>query len=459
MGNDISRAHFIKKTLLTLSPLLLSQQILSGCKKENKIGKGKKVIVAGAGMAGLAAAAFLQKKGFDVSVLEAQAHIGGRLLTDRSTATLFDEGASWIHGPIGNPISTLAKQAGASTYITNDDSVIVYQSDGTPYNEALLQQTESDYYEALQQITNSSGVTDSFETVFNQLYPTNLNNDLWKFLISSYLEFDTGADMADLSAKYFDDDTLFFGADEMIINGYDRLATNLASGLHILLNSAITKIDYAQNTCIVHTGTEMHQADFVVVTVPLGVLKNNDIQFLPVLPISKTNAINRLKMGTVNKFLLEWGDCFWDPQVQYIGYTASTKGKFNYFLNYRTFSSANALMTFAFGKYSVLTETMTDSAIQNEIMNHLKAIYGNSIPSPTHFRRTKWNSQAYTRGSYSFVAAGSTSDDFATLAHPVNNRLFFAGEHTSQDYRGTVHGAYISGISAASAIVDVLEKV
>ena len=56
-------------------------------------------------------------------------------------------------------------------------------------------------------------------------------------------------------------------------------------------------------------------------------------------------------MGTVNKFLLVWDDIFWEEDLQYIGYTPETKGKFNSFLNVKKFADANALMTFAFGDY------------------------------------------------------------------------------------------------------------
>ncbi|NJK83503.1 MAG: amine oxidase, partial [Saprospiraceae bacterium] len=141
-------------------------------------------------------------------------------------------------------------------------------------------------------------------------------------------------------------------------------------------------------------------------------------------------------------------------ELQYIGYTPEEKGKFNYFLNTRNFSDFNALMTFAFGDYAAQTEQMTDSAIIEEILSHLKNIYGSDIPKPVHFLRTKWGQHPYTYGAYSYATNGSTSADFDTLAISVDNKLFFAGEHTSREYRGTVHGAYLSGIREADKIID-----
>ena len=85
-------------------------------------------------------------------------------------------------------------------------------------------------------------------------------------------------------------------------------------------------------------------------------------------------------------------------------------------------------------------------------MGHLKAIYGTNIPNPTQFLRTKWGKNKYAYGSYSFATNGTTSADFDTMANTVGGKLFFAGEHTNRSYRGTAHGAYLSGIREADKI-------
>ncbi|MFX9680530.1 FAD-dependent oxidoreductase, partial [Acinetobacter baumannii] len=73
------------------------------------------------------------------------------------------------------------------------------------------------------------------------------------------------------------------------------------------------------------------------------------------------------------------------------------------------FVQQNALMTFAFGNYSAFTETLSDAQVITEIMLHLKSIYGNSIPNPTSFLRTKWGVNPHTFGSYSFATTGTTT--------------------------------------------------
>ena len=113
-------------------------------------------------------------------------------------------------------------------------------------------------------------------------------------------------------------------------------------------------------------------------------------------------------------------------------------------------------MTFAFGNYATITETMSDTQIIAEIMIHLRSIYGNSIPNPTNMLRTKWGQNINSFGAYSYATNGTSSADFDAMELEINDKLFFAGEHTEIDYRGTVHGAYLSGIREADKIIDLL---
>ena len=453
----MQRRKFLKDTITGLPFLFLTPTLLASCGKEdeNINPNGKTVVVIGGGISGLAAAKKLKEKGFTVIVLEAQEKVGGRMRTDRSLGVAFDEGASWIHGPNGNPITNLASQSGANTFLTSDDSVEVFDTNGTAYSDTLLTNSENQFKSSLNAVRNAGTQTQSFQTVFNSLYPAQVNDRLWKYMLSAYLEFNTGGDISKLSSKFFDDDGEFSGEDVIITNGYDKVTDFLATGLDIRLNTRVSSINYSNAKVNITANTNNIEADYVIVSVPLGVLKNNAITFTPALPTNKINAINNTNMGNVNKFLLVWNTPFWDTNLQYIGYTPDIKGKFNYFLNIKKFTSSNGLMTFAFGDYATLIENMTDSQIINEIMLNLRSIYGNSIPNPTNFLRTKWGQNVNSYGAYSYATNGSTSSDFDTLASEVNNKLFFAGEHTEIEYRGTVHGAYLSGLREADKIIDL----
>jgi len=418
------------------------------------------VIVIGAGISGLAAAKELKDNGVEhIIILEASDKSGGRMKTDRSLGFAFDEGASWIHKPIGNPISELAIEAGATTFLTDDENVVVYDTDGSAYTDEDYGTEDGAFEDAVVKVKRSGTNDQSFETVYHSLYADKKDDRLWKFMVSSYLEFDLGGDIAKLSSNEFYDDKEHKGVDVILTNGYDNITNYLATGLDIHYNERVSKVDYTDGSKVLITSTSgTYEASAIVVTVSLGVLKSCSFHFSPELTDEKKDALDDLAMGTVNKFMLVWDTAFWDVDLQYIGYSSETKGAFNAFLNVKKYSSHNALMTFTFGEFSREAEELSAPEVTELIMTNLKAIYGDNIPFPTDMLRTKWNSNQNSYGCYSYVQQGGETKAYNVLAKSIDDRIYFAGEHTSFDYRGTVHGAYVSGIEAANEILKRFKK-
>lgn len=445
----MNRRHFLQQSGLAFAYFSLS------CKEEIIDIQGKKsVIVVGAGMSGLAAAQKLKQSGFVVTVLESQDKVGGRVRTNRSLGIPFEEGASWIHGIKGNPIVSLASQAGATTVDATDD-ISIYDIGGKKYTDASYTKAEDDFYNILETLMKKGSVNQTFEQIYQANYPQLQSDRLYQFLVSSYLTFDTG-DLDKLSSLYYYEGELFDDSEKLISNGYDNLPNFLAKDIDVRLNERVSKIDYSAEKAKVTTQSQTYEADYVIVTVPLGVLKKGVVSFNPVLPTSKQNAIEKIGMNAVNKFFLKWDKQFWDNN-EFIFYTPKVKDKYNFFVNINKLATnANALMTFAYAQAARDTESQTDAQIISEIMLHLRDIYGNSTPNPTNMLRTKWNSNPNSYGSYSFTQVGMTSmNQFDDLAASVNNRLFFAGEHTNKEYFSTVHGAYLSGIREADKIIKL----
>ena len=436
--------------------LLASSYWTTACQAENGINPADKtVVVIGAGISGLAAAKKLQEAGFKVSILEAQDKVGGRVRTNRSLAIPFDEGASWIHGIDGNPITTLAQGAGMTTFQTLDESMKSYGIGGITRKTSTYDAAEDEFYTILGSMMKKGSDSQSFEQVFNQFYPEKKNDRLWKFFLSTYLTFDTG-DLDKLSSTLYYEGEEYGGVEKIATNGYDTVATYLAKNLSVSFNQRVSAIDYSGVTVNITHNNTVTPADFVIVTVPLGVLKNNKIVFTPSLPSAKQTAIQKIGMNCVNKFLLTWETAFWDD-VQYISYTPELRDKFNYFVNVKKFQpTTNALMTFAYADYGRQTETMTDAQVTTEIMGHIRDIYGSSIPNPTRLLRTRWSTNENSFGAYSYTAVGTEMRHFEDLAEEIDNRLFFGGEHTEVDYFSTAHGAYLSGIREADKIIALL---
>lgn len=433
--------------------VLAGPSLLASCQKEETPSQ-KSVLIIGAGIAGLTAAKQLQDKGFSVTVLEAQDRVGGRLRSNRTLGAAFDEGASWIHGIDGNPITDLAQKAGMETFHTVDTNRKSYDLGGVLRNDSAYQAAEDELYDILDSLSENGSAAQSFETVFNAQYPAYANDRLWKFLLSTYVTFDTG-DLDKLSSLFYNEGEEYGGIEKIATNGYDTIAGYLANGLNVQLNQRVSKVDYSQEKVVVTHNGNSSEADYVIVTVPLGVLKKGQLEFSPALPAAKQLAIEKIGMNCVNKFFLVWDTAFWDD-VQYISYTPEARDKFNYFVNVKQLHpSLNALMTFAYAEYGRATETMSDEQVVDEIMQHLRDIYGSAVPNPTSMLRTKWSSNENAYGAYSYTAVGTEMRHFDDLAAEVGDKLFFAGEHTEIDYFSTVHGAYLSGLREAKKIVEL----
>lgn len=442
---------------------------------------GATVLVVGAGVAGLTAARDLVAAGHNVTVLEARpTRYGGRLWTDTSLGVPLDLGASWIHGVRNNPIKALANRMGATMATTSYDSGVLYGSDGAETTDEALGLDKLD--DVLEDAVAAGQAVDMDEALFRTLWDgsgakgkSGPDQALIRFLMSRNYETEYGASvsgvwqagkrslspgMQEMSTHWFDDgkDRLkISGADEVFAKGYGQVAEYLAKGLDIRLGERVREIDYSGAQVKVTTTGASYTADKVVVTVPLGVLKKaGEITFTPALPDSHRHAIERIGMGVLNKLYLKFDEPFWDTDVDWIESVPPATEKtqtWTEWVNFKKALGANVIMGFSAADAGVQQEALSDEALVASAMARLRLIYGADIPEkPSAYVRTRWQSDPFTYGSYSFNALGVTPNTRKDLAKPVAGKLFFAGEATDPDYFGTVHGAYLSGQAAAALV-------
>ncbi|KAH8370034.1 hypothetical protein KR093_001992, partial [Drosophila rubida] len=310
----------------------------------------------------------------------------------------------------------------------------------------------------------------------------------WHF---ANLEFANATRLDNLSLKHWDqdDDFEFIGHHTTVRNGYSCVPVALTENIDIRLNSAVKEIKYsnkgveivAENlkTC---NSQVTYKADLAVCTLTLGVLKvaitneesqqhANTVKFDPPLPDWKQQAIRRLGFGNLNKVVLCFDRIFWDPNANLFGHVGSTTASRGEMFLFWSISSTPVLLALVAGNAANIVESVTDDIIVGRCMSVLKNIYGNtSVPQPKETVVTRWRSDQWARGSYSYVSVGSSGSDYDLLAAPVIPpksqephsskepeelpRLFFAGEHTIRNYPATVHGAYLSGLREAGRIAD-----
>jgi Flavin containing amine oxidoreductase/HMG (high mobility group) box len=108
------------------------------------------------------------------------------------------------------------------------------------------------------------------------------------------------------------------------------------------------------------------------------------------------------------------------------------------------------------GDAALQAEDESDGKLVAEMTSILARIHHKQTlpPPPTQYIVTRWNSDEYARGSYSYVGAESSGKDYDILSQSVDRKVFFAGEATCRTHPATVHGAYLSGLRAASEVLE-----
>lgn len=296
----------------------------------------------------------------------------------------------------------------------------------------------------------------------------------WHF---ANLEFANATPLSLLSLKHWDqdDDFEFSGSHLTVRNGYSCVPVALAEGLDIKLNTAVRKCNYSATGVELvvsnaknNTNQQTLKADAVLCTLPLGVLKEcikgnglNCVQFSPSLPEWKSSAVQRMGFGNLNKVVLCFDRVFWDPNANLFGHVGSTTASRGELFLFWNLYKAPVLLALVAGEAAAIMENVSDDVIVGRSLVVLKGIFGNNaVPQPKETLVTRWRADPWARGSYSFVAAGSSGNDYDLMATPVSHtsgglpRLFFAGEHTIRNYPATVHGALLSGLREAGRIAD-----
>ncbi|GAA1221774.1 NAD(P)/FAD-dependent oxidoreductase [Rhodoglobus aureus] len=423
-------------------------------------------IVVGAGVSGLTAARFLAQAGHSVVVLEARDRIGGRTWTERSDGIISDRGASWIHGIDDNPLTDVVRGFGMRTV---EFTVGSYQPDGRPIayysptgerlSDAEIQEFADDVRAFDRHLATTVGASElgsSYEDAIDATlaaigWDADRAARVREFVLHRSEE-QYGVRAGLLDAHGLDDDTV--EGDEVVFpDGFDRLATNLATGLDVRLEHEVTSIAWSAAGATVSSTQGTFTATQVVVTVPIGVLKSGDLSFDPALPEWLTGAIAGFEMNNFEKVFLRFPTKFWDDDVYAIRQQGAAGEWWHSWYDLTDLHGVPTLLTFAAGPSGVETREWRDDQIAESVLDALRGLYGERVETPSQVLVTRWKDDPYSHGSYAYMKPGSTPEDHDLLATPVDGVLHFAGEATWTDDPATVTAALRSGHRAAQNIL------
>jgi len=431
------------------------------------------VVVIGAGMAGLVTARLLHDSGFPVTVLEARERLGGRTWTDESLGVPLDLGGSWIHGADHNPLTDWCKALNIPLVITSDGERYWFENHQGVARSAVWRQAWRGRW--LARFTLDSAATYqrlarrlghqpqlSLGTVIEPLLRSNWLPELDRRVVASLVSTSEGVQGA--PANFIDIEDWFpgeaHGVNAMPVGGYKRLIDDAAEGLTIHCHAPVEAIATNGDGVTIVTSQTTFHADLAVVTVPLGILKANRIRFEPALPAQKLVAIQRIGYGgegVLGKLFMRFAKRFWPADKDWLmdlPKLTSERGIFTTWTCLEAVVGAPVLLAFANGQAAAnFDRYASDDEVYAAAMDVLNRMFPGKVVPPEQFIYTRWLSDPWALGSYTYPAVGSPLSDRDAYQEPVGGRLYFAGEGTQKADFGTVHAALRSGEQAAEAIV------
>ncbi|MEM7372306.1 MAG: NAD(P)/FAD-dependent oxidoreductase [Bacteroidota bacterium] len=404
------------------------------------------ILIIGAGAAGLYAGHVLQKRGISFRILEAADRIGGRLgkLTGFADYPL-DLGAEWLHGK-KSLIGKLIKKTGTS--IKKDKSTEVYWFQGK-----LIEEPPRDVWA----IFDKKRKPDI--SYFDYATEQGFGED-YRYIIEA-IAGDQGADSTRLSAYWNAKEEEEWSSGEKDYKFqdtyFDLINKHIATPLldKISLHTIIKRIDYREQEIFVKDSKDqIWRASHVILTVPIPVLKDGAIEFVPPLPSKKTEAFQQIGMDAGMKVFLKFSEKFYHQNIiggrNCAAYADEIIGKEG---------QDHVLMAFVMGKQAeYLSSLEEEAAIVHLLLTELDEMYaGQASASFVDAYVMDWSKQPFIRGAYSYSTIG-IGNARAIAAQSIDDKLFFAGEAMNLNgHHQTVHGAAETGIREAKRVLKLKE--
>src|ERR1700761_3778220 len=396
-----------------------------------------RVVVIGAGLAGLAAADALRRAGADVRVLEARDRVGGRVWSAPFGESVVERGAEFVLP--GN--SVLTSSAGRLR--------LALVRKGTQYgNRTPVAERASvpadqlvSAAERLARMTMPDGESVASAVAHAELEPALAD------AVCARLEVSSGHPATDLAASVLREAGSAFGSFDThtVAGGNDRLAAGLAAAIgdgRIRLSAAVTAVRWEADGVTVATDGSAVDADAAVVAVPASV--TGRLTFAPPLPAAKAAALLAVRYGQAAKLFVGLRAPA-EPSA-----TLSVPGRFWTYTQLGA-DGRPAPFVSAFAGTAAALERLAVASGPDRWLDALAALRPDLELDRDAVALATWSDDPWVRGAYAAHSPAASLDD-PELARPVGP-LAFAGEHTAGPWHGTMEGALRSGQRAADDLL------
>ncbi|KAG1667509.1 Peroxisomal N(1)-acetyl-spermine/spermidine oxidase [Nymphon striatum] len=522
---------------ITLIFLLVTPQLICNVKttrNEDDPHTNKQIVIIGAGISGLFSAYLLHQAGFkNVTVLEGRNRVGGRIRTVPYRDSYIEIGAQYLHYPHENDAFSFLQQHGEHIYDLNNTKTTDHN-----YLQFSLEKCDQPIIEAITTFIDNAyeecgliwddwrdkgdlhGIPREGMSLGEFLlrrceeqcpkYQTRRDEAIKKAIVDATLRItgdNEGEDAFKVSALLLGRPTTEFGDDQYLLpkNGYKEVIDIIMSFIPnewVKLNEIVNHINYF-NAAIyddkINIDTQngsSYQADHVISTIPLGVLKEHaNSMFFPPLPYRKRRAIELISAGAAMKLIFRldekvlWANDWdiletqnsmipiWLDGLTYEGrnysqgYNHSSDNIRKYWNRYIAFMSRDindphVWTAWLFGESAKFAETLSEKDLMIGLEECFRVALHRikNIGKPQLVARTRWISDPFTRGTYSNIPQTCDKELIWTgdLATPIcRNKvpiLMFAGEATSDVSIGTINGAMKSARKEVESLLNLYKS-
>lgn len=382
---------------------ILSSILLPSCGKSDVVfptlhtSFSGKIVIIGAGAAGLAAGYLLKRYGIDFEIIEAAPVYGGRLKKSSHFADFpIDLGAEWIHTDpkiLADIINNPHLEAHVDTIVYNPQTI-------KSWNNGRLK---------------------------SHNYIKNFYSE-WKFKRTTWFDFFEEFIIPEISDK-------------------------------IVLNQPISEINYQGDKVLLTShSNDTFEADKVLITTSVKTLQMGQITFQPSWPAEKTEALNSIFMGDGIKMFIEFKERFY-PDILAFGnvfQALDEEEKFVYDAAFRKDSNKHILGLFAINDQArAYTQLLSEDEMIARFLAELDEIFDGKASA--HYVRhiiQNWSDEPFIQGAYSYSFDGNRNSIVSMMQEPLSDKIYFAGEALSLDYQSTVHGACESAYNTIAKMMQ-----
>ena len=424
------------------------------------------VVVIGAGASGIAASENLMAAGFKVILIEARDRMGGRASTRLVGSVTFDAGASWLADSQVNYLRATADSMGVKLYPTDFNRALVQYKgvnvpvEGAEFMTAVKRRLTLPYIKI--RIREFFGLRKTLPSMASMLDPLLKKYGAQAAYARELIIVNEASnlDLTSIAPLLLEHDLIgddgydpFPTDDVMVDGGMQAFVTSLAKKVKPSLREAAQAVIRTENGVTVQTTRRRIDADAVIVTVPLGLLKAGTIQFDPGLPVEHRAAIDRLGFGNEKKTCLVYPNMNWAKEHHLVALHDSPY--FNFMVNVAAIKGQPMVMALSAGDKQIAADSLSIDELATALHVNVRSILGPDAPDPIDYSTTDWGNDPYALGAYSHSSLDTLGNEKKILQHPIAGRILLAGEALS-NRSGYVDGAWNDGQRAASVFINNL---